>query len=86
MPSFRSFQARPDAYPYMVALVRHLEWMIRLLTTTFATTQIPLHVIALDMIDRATLERSLFWPGDLTCGTGLLEVLARLVGEYNDLA
>ena len=84
VPSLRLFPARPDAYPYMVALVRHLEWLIRLLTTTFSTTQIPPHVIALDMIDRATLERSLFWPRDLPRGTGLLEVLARLVGEYND--
>ena len=56
----------------------------RLLTTTFANTQIPPHVLALDMIDRATVERSPIWPRDSPYGAGLHEVLGRLVGEYND--
>ena len=83
-PSLRPLHTSTDAYPYMVALVRHLEWLIRLLTTTFANTPIPPHVLALDMIDRATVARSPFWPRDLPRGAGLLAVLERLVGEYNN--
>jgi len=35
-------------YPYLVALVRHLEWTIRLLSMAFVTNPVPLSVITLD--------------------------------------
>ena len=70
-------------YPYLIALVRHLEWTIRLLSMAFVTNPVPLSVITLDLIDRSQVINSPFWPQNLPHDAHLLRVLRDLIAEYN---